>query len=173
VSASLKGQLLVASPTLLDPNFTRTVVLILEHTEDDGAAGVVLNRPSEVGVDGALPQWDAFAAVPPVVFVGGPVAEGSAICLGRTRGSVDLDVLDLSREPDDQAPDQVRLFSGYAGWAPGQLEDEVAEGAWFVLAAADDDVLSGDPERLWERVLRRQPGRVRIFATYPPALSLN
>jgi putative transcriptional regulator len=173
VAASLKGHLLVASPSLIDPHFVRTVVLILEHNSTEGAVGVVLNRPSTVWVDGALPEWDSFAATPSVVFVGGPVGAGGAICLGRKRGSIELDVLDLSREPDDQAPEQVRLFSGYAGWGPGQIEEEIAEGAWFVLSAGPDDVLSEDPEGLWGRVLRRQSGRVQIYATYPPALSLN
>jgi putative transcriptional regulator len=169
----LKGRLLVASPALLDPNFARTVVFLLEHTAEDGAVGLVLNRPSDVAVVEALPEWGPFAADPSVVYVGGPVSEGSAICLGRARGEADIEVIDLSRHPDDQAPERVRLFAGYAGWGTGQLEQEIEERAWFVLGAADDDALSDDPEGLWERVLRRQPGRVRIFATYPPALSLN
>ena len=169
---SLRGQLLVASPTLGDPNFSRTVVLLLEHN-DEGAVGVVLNRPSELLVGGALPAWDTFAARPSVVFVGGPVAEGTAICLGRSRGTDEVDVLDLERDPDDLAPDQVRLFAGYAGWVPGQLEAEIAEDAWFVVDAEPDDVLSDDPDGLWARVLRRQPDPLRLFALYPPSPSVN
>jgi putative transcriptional regulator len=168
----LKGRLLVASPTLLDPNFARAVVLLIEHT-DEGAVGVVLNRPVEVEVAAVLPEWEEVAAEPPVVFVGGPVSESSAICLGRTRGQDEIEVIDLSRHPDDLAPDRVRLFAGYAGWGPGQLEDEVEERAWFVVDAGPDDALCADPANLWERVLRRQPGRMRIFATFPPALTDN
>jgi len=165
--------LLVASPLLADPNFHRTVVLVLEHVEDDGAVGVVLNRPTEVLVHAALPDWDAVAAEPSVVFVGGPVAEGAAICLGRRRGAEGVEVVDLELDPDDVAAEEVRLFAGYAGWGPGQLEDEIEEGAWFVVDADPHDALSGDPEGLWARVLRRQRGRLRLFALYPPSPSVN
>ena len=162
----LKGMLLVAAPGLLDPNFFRTVVLILEHT-DDGAVGVVLNRPSEHELVSALPDWEERAAAPSVVFVGGPVGEGTAICLGRTGGSDDIAVIDASGDPDELAPSEVRFFSGYAGWGEGQLEDEIDEGAWLVLEAEPDDALDDEPELLWAKVLERQGGTLALLSRYP------
>ena len=169
---SLKGQLLVATPGLLDPNFFRTVVLVLEHG-DEGAVGVVLNRPSDFDVVTTLPDWEACAAAPPVVFVGGPVAEGTAICLGRVGGHDGITVVDASRDPDDLAAHEVRFFSGYAGWSADQLEDEIAEGAWLVLDADPDDALDDEPELLWSRVLERQGGELSLLAHYPDDPSTN
>jgi putative transcriptional regulator len=169
---SLKGKLLVATPALLDPNFFRTVVLLLEHGED-GAVGVVLNRPSDFELVATLPDWEDRAAAPSVVFVGGPVAEGTAICLGRVGGEDGITVVDASRDPDDLAAHEVRFFSGYAGWGAEQLEDEIDEGAWLVVDADPDDALDDEPERLWSRVLERQGGRLALLARYPDDPSTN
>jgi putative transcriptional regulator len=212
---SLKGQLLVANPAMPDPNFHRTVVLLLAHQED-GALGVVLNRPSELDVDSPLPRWERLVADPPVVFVGGPVAPGAAICLARMAGPPPVDAsagpgagedaseggsqvweppdptraaglggwmplvgelgtLDLEGDPDDLAidVDAIRVFAGYAGWGPGQLENEIEAGAWFVVRAESGDALSGDPGQLWKRVLRRQGGRLALVAAYPNDPALN
>ncbi|MDQ1357705.1 MAG: putative transcriptional regulator [Acidimicrobiaceae bacterium] len=198
---TLKGRLLVANPAMPDPNFHRTVVLLLAH-QDDGALGVVLNRPSELDVDSPLPRWERLVADPPVVFVGGPVAPGAAICLARVPdpppevpdaaahhpsgmdreglgGWVplvgELGTLDLERDPDDLVirVDAIRVFAGYAGWGPGQLEGEIDAGAWFVVVAESGDALSGDPDQLWKRVLRRQGGRLALVAAYPNEPSLN
>lgn len=183
---SLKGRLLVANPAMPDPNFHRTVVLMLAH-QDDGALGVVLNRPSDLDVDSPLPRWERLVADPPVVFVGGPVAPGAAICLARVPDPPDatdggwvplvgeLGTLDLEGDPDDLAVsvDAIRVFAGYAGWGPGQLEGEIENDAWFVVPAEANDALSGDPEQLWKRVLRRQGGRLALLAAYPNEPSLN
>ncbi|MDQ3945004.1 MAG: YqgE/AlgH family protein [Actinomycetota bacterium] len=181
--ASHRGRLLVATPELGDPNFDRTVVLLLEHTPE-GAVGVVLNRPSgttltEAGADWG--GWDAFAAPPDVVFVGGPVARTAVIAVARTiEGKMDgfqpvlgddVGIVDLGLEPQDV--DAVRLFAGYAGWGGGQLEAEISAGGWFVLEALPSDPLSADPEELWREVLRRQGGRLALFAACPPDPSLN
>jgi putative transcriptional regulator len=190
----LKGRLLVANPAMPDPNFHRTVVLILAH-QDDGALGVVLNRPSELDVDAPLPRWERLVADPPVVFVGGPVAPGAAICLarvpdppgapsalgdGQTVGGWmpllgELGTLDLEGDPDDLAieVDAIRVFAGYAGWGPGQLEGEIEAGAWFVVPAEAGDALSENPALLWKQVLRRQGGRLALVAAYPNEPSLN
>ena len=180
---SLRGRLLVATPNLSDPNFFRTVVLVIEHG-DDGALGVVLNRPSELEVAEPLPAWADVAAQPPVVFVGGPVSPGSAICLARVRpangdgweplvGSVGA--VDLNLGPDEMTPrpEEVRVFAGYAGWGPRQLEAEIHSGGWFVVDAEPDDALFPLPDDLWSAVLRRQPGRLALFACYPPDPALN
>jgi putative transcriptional regulator len=171
-AVSLKGQLLVAVPGLYDPNFARTVVLLLEHT-DEGAIGVVLNRPSDHPLGSSLPDWDPFAAEPSVVFVGGPVSEETAICLGRTRGSDDIGVVDANRDPADLAPDRVRFFAGYAGWEEGQLEAEIIEGSWIVVPAEPEDALVDAPEDLWASVLKRQGGVLALLANAPEDISTN
>lgn len=184
---SLAGRLLVALPVLVDPNFARTVVLVLAADADDGAIGVVLNRPSQTDVGEPLPGWERLAASPGVVFVGGPVGATAAIGVARSTGlgSGDgwspvvgqLGTIDLGTDPDEVASsgviDVVRVFSGYAGWGPGQLEEEIAEGAWLVVDAAPDDVLCADPDRLWRLVLRRQGGRVAWLANMPPDPRVN
>src|SRR5687768_2508756 len=133
MSEPVRGKLLVATPDLEDPNFFRTVVLMLEHT-DDGALGVVLNRPTIAELTEPLPAWAPMAAEPAVVFTGGPVQPEAAIGLGRrTPGEGepdgfaalfgDLGTVDLERPPDAVVPviDRIRVFAGYAGWGPGQL----------------------------------------------------
>jgi putative transcriptional regulator len=182
--ASLKGALLVATPVLGDPNFERTVILVLEHTED-GAVGVVLNRPSTIDFVGPLPDWYGFAAYPPVVFVGGPVGEGSAIGLARARHPAttdgfthvlgDVGTVDLTLDPDELPVgiEEVRVFSGYAGWGEGQLEGEIEDEAWWVVAAEQDDPMCAAPENLWRSVLRRQTGRLAMFAAFPVDATTN
>jgi putative transcriptional regulator len=177
------GMLLVATPPLVAPNFDRTVVLLLEHG-DGGAVGLVLNRPSDTRVAEALPGWELLAAEPSQVFVGGPVSEDAAIALGAARrpdpGSGFMPVvgevgtIDLHRDPDEVWDDitAVRIFAGYAGWGPGQLEDELANHAWVVLPGEADDVM-GPPEDLWRRVLRRQGGTTAWLANAPTDPSVN
>jgi putative transcriptional regulator len=189
LDARLRGRLLVANPGLPDPNFDRTVVLILAH-EDEGALGLVLNRPTEMDVDSPLPRWEHLAADPRVVFVGGPVSPGAAICLARVpvAGVFDPDVtegwapvtgelgtLDLEKDPEDLdiSVEEIRVFAGYAGWGAGQLEEEIEAGAWFVLSAEPGDIMSCEPEMLWKRVLRRQGGDLAIIAAFPPDPNLN
>ncbi len=184
------GQLVVATPLLQDPNFARTVVLLLQADEADGALGLVLNRPTGTGVEEVLPDWSPLSAAPPVVFRGGPVQPQAAVCLGHRRlggpqvaaysevegvpgGSIGT--VDLDAEPGDLAPvvDGVRLFAGYAGWSAGQLEAEVAEGAWWVVDALPADAFDGRPEQLWSRVLRRQGPPLAFAAGYPDDPTLN
>ena len=189
-TADWTGRLLVATPQLLDPNFARTVVLLLQHDDEDGALGLVLNRPSETEVGEVLDEWHPLAAPPGVVFGGGPVQPNAAICLGHGRpgapqvasysvlegspgtafGTVDLDA-----EPADvlTAVSEVRLFAGYAGWSVGQLEDEVAEGSWWVLDALPSDAFTDQPEHLWAAVLRRQGAPLAFAASFPADPTLN
>src|SRR5713101_1962375 len=189
VDVLLRGRLLVANPALPDPNFDRTVVLVLAH-EEEGALGLVLNRPTEMDVDAPLPRWDHLAADPRVVFVGGPVAPGAAICLARVplarvsdaefaEGwapvTGELGTLDLEKDPEDLLVDveAIRVFAGYAGWGAGQLEQEIEAGAWFVVAAESGDIMSCEPEQLWKRVLRRQGGDLAVVAAFPADPKLN
>jgi putative transcriptional regulator len=180
----VRGRLLVAAPPLVDPNFDRTVVLMLEHGPE-GALGLVLNRPGDTEIADAVPEWGALATAPPVVFAGGPVSPESVIALARSDAPDERDgwvpvggglgTVDLARAPDEVAApiDGVRVFVGYAGWAPGQLEEELARGAWFVVDFDLDDAFGVDPQHLWRRVLRRQRGRLALFADCPLDPSTN
>lgn len=179
--ASLTGRLLVATPILGDPNFDRTVVLLLEHGEE-GAVGLVLNRPSDTEVAEPLPEWDGVAATPSVIFVGGPVARSAVIGLGRRAGGGEgwrplvggVGIVDLGAGPAFPAPvEELRLFAGYAGWGAGQLEAEIDAAAWWVVDAAPGDALSPSPEHLWSEVLRRQCGRLKMYAHFPEDPSAN
>jgi putative transcriptional regulator len=176
---------LLATPVLVDPNFMRTTVFIAEHSID-GAVGVVLNRPSNTDVAGVLPAWSAAVTSPAVVFVGGPVAQEGALALARVGGLelpdfgfqpvVDgFGVVDLETDSSLLAPHLagMRVYAGYAGWAPGQLEAEVAEGAWYVVDGAPDDVFCSRPEVLWRDVLRRQGGELALVSTFPADPTLN
>ena len=181
--APAKGMLLVSTPPLVDPNFDRTVVLLLEHGEG-GTVGLVLNRPSETRVAEALPGWELLSAEPGNVFVGGPVADDAAIALGAARrldaGAgwsplVDeVGTIDLHRDPDEVYAEisAIRVFAGYAGWSPDQLEQELADHAWIVLPSRPDDVI-GAPDDLWRRVLLRQGGRTAWLANAPVDPSVN
>jgi putative transcriptional regulator len=180
MSESVRGRLLVATPDLRDPNFSRTVVLMLEHS-DEGALGVVLNRPIEMSVTEVLPTWADLSSAPACLFVGGPVAPTAVIGLGRGGGPVfqplfdGLGTLDLDLDPAEYAATiaGLRVFVGYSGWSPGQLELELSAGGWLVVDLADDDPFSSDPSQLWHRVLRRQGGRVAMFASAPEDPSTN
>ena len=176
---SLVGHLLVATPSLRDPNFERTVVLMVAH-EDGGALGVVLNRATEVAVGEVLGGWGGLASEPSVVFEGGPVQPEAAICLARSktpsadvRGFSRVDgavgTVDLSGDPDSfrDRLAEVRVFAGYAGWSPGQLEDEIATGSWFTFKALPRDAFTDRPDDLWAMVLRRQGGIIAAVAIYP------
>jgi putative transcriptional regulator len=187
---SLSGRLLVATPLLGDPNFRRTVILIVEDEPEEGTLGVVLNRPTEVQVGQVLESWTELVTGPTVVFKGGPVAPNSALALALARGedeplgwrSLDgsnlmsrIGLVDLEAPPELLAGGitSLRVFAGYAGWGPGQLRAEIDEGAWYVLAGEPTDAFLAEPERLWGAVLRRQGGDFAIVATYPDDPMLN
>ena len=183
----LTGRLLVAAPMLDAPTFARTVVLLLDHDED-GSLGLVLNRPSHVPVGAVLPPWDGRTTGTDVLFTGGPVAEDSALALGLHTGPEDgpepegfrrvagpFGLVDLDVDPDDSLAeiDAIRIYAGYAGWSSGQLDDEIAEGAWYVVDGGPADVFDAEPEDLWMRVLRRQQGDLAFVATPSTDPTLN
>ena len=174
----------MSTPGLSDPNFDRAVVLLLEHDED-GALGVILNRPSTTPVGEVLPSWQDLSSEPPVVFGGGPVDGTAAICLGSTRPGVvnaavqaispTLGVVDLDSDPALLAADvaYVRIFAGYAGWGAGQLDAEIDAGGWFVVPCLPPDPFTAAPATLWRTVLRRQGGRLALASTFPEDPSHN
>jgi putative transcriptional regulator len=180
-SQSLKGHLLVAGPSLIDPNFRRTVVLVGEHG-DDGALGVVLNRASETLVGEALPELTPLVDAGDAVHVGGPVQPTAIVVLAEFAEPALAESLvleDVGFLPSEIDPDalgdlrRARVFAGYAGWGPGQLDDELREGSWIVEPAASDDVFTSDPDELWADVLRRKGGPFGVLALMPPDPSLN
>lgn len=179
---SLRGKLIIAGPTLLDPNFARTVVLIAEHTEE-GAMGLVLNRPAETLVDEAVPDL-AWMPADERVWVGGPVAETAVIVLAEWErpelagALVDADLGFVGSDADEQeqldgAIRRARVFAGHAGWGPGQLEDELAEESWIVESPRREEIFTVDPDALWAAVLRRMGSRFALLATMPPDPSVN
>ncbi len=173
------GSLLVATPSLLDPNFERAVILLLD-LDANGALGVVLNRPSDVPVDEVLPAWADGVTAPDVLFVGGPVSTDSALAVGALpaereepvgfrRLYDDIGIIDLDAPPELVVPalEGLRVFAGYAGWGGGQLETEVAADSWYVLPSQHDDVFAAAPTGLHRQVLRRQPGELAWVSTRP------
>jgi putative transcriptional regulator len=183
--ASTAGRLLIAEPMLGDPNFDRTVVLMVEHT-DEGALGLVLNRPTDVLVAEALPGWADLVTQPPVLHVGGPVDERTGWCLARATDAEslehfvplldDLGLVDLSRDPLDLVGSlrAARLYAGYSGWGPGQLEGELSVDAWFVVDARPEDPFHDSGDDLWRAILARQSTEdLRRLALFPPDPSLN
>lgn len=182
---TLRGKILVASPILRDPNFIRAVIFLCAH-DPSGALGVVLNRPSPIAVDDVLERWAPLMSQPPSLFSGGPVDLDSAIALGWLRDADPQDggisvvtdpiaMLDLNHEPDDleRSLSAARIFLGYAGWTPGQLETELDEQAWVVVDALPTDVFTLRPDLLWNEVLRRQGGTTAMLATFPEEPTRN
>jgi len=180
---TLRGRLLVATPAIEDGPFLRSVVFLLDH-DQDGALGVIVNRPLDSDVDDVLPDWAGLVNAPVCLFDGGPVAMDSALALGviadtappfgwrQMSGRVGL--VDLEGPlPGTGDFAGLRVFAGYAGWGSGQLEEELEGGAWLVVAAEDDDLLSPQPETLWREVLRRQDDDVRFWTTFPDDPSAN
>lgn len=165
---TLGGRLLVATPLIRDPNFAHTVVYLYAHEEDEGAAGVVVNRPTEVPTVDHLPSWRSVLAAPPSVFWGGPVAEDSGVVVMIRDGEIQL--AQWTEPPGDV---RARLFVGQAGWAPLQLEAEIEEGAWLVVDPQPDDVLPAFPHDLWPDLLRRLGGRAAFWATHPLDPTVN
>ena len=169
------GKVLVATPRLIDPNFFRTVILIVQH-DAEGTVGVVLNRETSEIVGDHLPEWAAYAAEPGFIHFGGPVEPEIAIGLststtGESTGVPGLSIVDLASEPEsDSSP--IRVYSGYSGWGAGQLEAELAEGSWYVVQASPDDPFDA-PEGQWARILRRQSGHLALVSTFPDDIALN
>jgi putative transcriptional regulator len=176
----LQGKLIVSSPSLLDPNFRKTVVLIAHH-DDEGALGLVLSRPSDVAAAEAVPVLDGLPGAEDPVFVGGPVQPDAFMVLAEFEDVDDaaapiidgLGFMPADAEPADLAIKRLRLFAGYSGWGSGQLEDELAEESWIVVDAAADDAFADDPDVLWRTVLQRKGGAFSLMENMPFDPGLN
>lgn len=176
---SLSGKLLIASPGMAD-FFRRSVVLVVEHNER-GAFGLVLNRPSESTVGDAVPELAELIGSEHVIYVGGPVQPGAVTAVAEHAdpdastklvvgavGMVDLDETPEGRQPDVS---RIRVFAGYAGWGPGQLDAEIEAEAWIVEDAHPDDPFGEND--LWSAVLSRKGGEFVLLARMPPDPSVN
>ena len=187
------GDLLVATPRLVDPNFDRTVVFVIEHQEA-GTLGVVINRTSDISCAAAVPRWASRFADEAAVGLGGPVEPQGLLALGATAGPPSgtarpshgpsdesseaggawrtvngaVGLVDLTADPSelDNAVVAVRLYGGHAGWGPGQLRGEMQAGCWWVFDSAPGD-LTADAATLWHDVLARQSPPDRLLARYP------
>jgi putative transcriptional regulator len=180
MAPSLSGRILIARPEPHDPAFDATLTLILEHS-NEGALGLVLNRPSSLAMADAFPEWDELAGQPEVVFTGGEVDRDALIALGRSmacNGTLVLGAhsIDLDAQPALAVAEgimQVRVFAGYSGWAAGQLEGEIANHGWWVVDGGIEDLFTDDPARLWSKVLQRQGGDLAWYAHFPLNPTLN
>jgi putative transcriptional regulator len=176
----LQGKLLVSSPSLIDPNFRKTVVLIAHHDEE-GALGLVLSRPSDVAAVEAVPVLDGLPGADDPVFVGGPVQPDAFMVLAEFEDLeqaaapiIDgLGFMPADAEPGDLAIKRLRLFAGYSGWGSGQLEDELEDDSWIVVDAAADDAFADDPDVLWRTVLQRKGGAFSLMENMPFDPGLN
>lgn len=182
------GRMLLALPSLSDPNFARAVVYLLEHDPDGGSTGVVVNRPTHTPVGQVLPAWQGTMSDPDVVFRGGPVQQNGALCLARlpapddrrdtegiriSRNGVGLVDLDWDAEDVRSAVRKLRVFAGYSGWSPGQLAGEIAREDWFVVPGDVAEIFTEDPATLWSRLWTREPFPVSLMAGYPEDPTLN
>lgn len=180
----LTSKLLVSVPrerSLVDDQdvFDRSVVLVLHHDEE-GAHGLILNRPLSADVDAVLPGWQEHVSAPDRLFQGGPVSLDTALGLASMPGDDDetlgvrrifggVCLVDLDAPPPVVVPmlAALRIYAGYAGWAPAQLEGEIEAGYWFVVDAEASDPFSDDPADLWQNVLLRQRSALAFAASFP------
>ena len=178
----MRGELLIAAPSLLDPNFARSVVLIADMN-DEGAMGVILNRPAGVTVAEAAPDLEPLVGADTEIFSGGPVQPTAGVVLaeyepGEAEGRVVFDGIALLpglQELAEALPAvrRTRVFAGYAGWGPGQLEEELEREDWIRERASPEDIFSDDPEELWSAVLTRKGGQYALVARMPDDPSQN
>ena len=181
------GQLLVAAPDVLAPHYNRSVILITEQ-HAGRTYGVDLTKRSEVAVFNVMPEWLPVVAKPQALYIGGPLNQQSVLGLGMTQPGVTFDeddvlskiaprlaLVDLRAEPSELEGRLagMRLFAGYAEWAPGQLEEEIADGDWYVAPALAQDVLTPGPADLWGDVMKRQPMPLPLFSTFPRSADAN
>jgi putative transcriptional regulator len=179
---SVRGQLLIAGPMLLDPNFWRTVVLVVEHT-DEGALGLVLNRPSQTTVGEAAAELSDVIDAAQELFIGGPVQPSSVIVLADFEDPDDaallafddVGVLATTADPAQRSVGvrEARAFAGHAGWGPAQLDSELERGDWILEPGRREDAFCTNPEQLWHDVLTRKGGSYALVARMPANPSLN
>lgn len=181
-----RGDLLVSTVDVRDGGFFEESVVYLIDADDDGALGVVLNKRADLALERVLPGWVDLVSPPHVLFRGGPVLPEGAVCLAsvadpdedppgwrQVTGRIGLLHLDTPTELVHGTYDDIRIFAGYSGWSPWQLETEIGRGLWHVLPSTYTDLFGGSPWGLWRDVLRRQGGDLAVYATWTDAPHLN
>jgi putative transcriptional regulator len=178
-----KGVFLVAGPQLLDPNFRKTVVLVIHHGLD-GTLGIVINRPTTTALSRLLPDTKEFQGQPDTVYIGGPVFQQVLLLLLRSRirlqsanqvlddvyFSQDMNMLtDMFKQNSQKGA--FRVYAGHAGWAPGQLEDEFERGDWRVIRADSGTVFEKDPDTVWPEMIQRSSEQ-KIKGLHRPVLPI-
>lgn len=179
------GELLISTAAVTEGVFARSVIYLLD-CDEDGCLGVVVNQPAVIDLSDVLPHWVPLTTPPQVLFSGGPVSPNGAVCVARVQhpgeeppgwrrvdGAIGLLHLDTPVELVDGAFCDLRIFAGYAGWSPGQLEGEIVRGDWIRARAHEEDVFGSDPASLWRRVLRRQNGEAALLSTMPRHAEVN
>jgi putative transcriptional regulator len=179
---SLRGKLLVASPALIDPNFARAVVLITEHN-DEGAMGIVLDRPSDATVGEVVPQLADAAGAEAPIYVGGPVQPTALVVLAEfsdpeaaawiVTADVGFASADLETQDLGAVVRRARVYAGYSGWGPGQLEAEMEVDSWIVEPPLPRELFPDAPDTLWNDVLARKGGQYALVARMPDDPSMN
>ena len=165
------GSLLVATPDMMDPNFTRAVILLIAYSPEDGAMGLILNRPLTVDqMDDQSPiaSWMESSQSPSTIFLGGPVEPNGYICMTPDSSSLSgLRSVDIESISPVHLDGPHRVFRGYTGWGASQLEDEVTFKSWYIVPSQSSDVLTNSPDTLWNDVLQRQEGPLKKLGLFP------
>jgi putative transcriptional regulator len=175
---NVAGHFLVATPVIATPPFARSVILMLEHDES-GAVGLILNAETAIPVSDHLPEIAHLTSEPSTVFVGGPVASDTAVLLGRSDGGSflrptaldNIGILDVDSIPGDL--EALRVFAGYSGWSPWQLEAELDSGSWWALPVERGLVFEKNTSAMWNRVVASAPGTIPFHATFPSDVTAN
>lgn len=181
----IAGELLVSTSAIGGDFFDQSVVLLLD-CDTDGALGVTLNKLAPTPLEAVLPDWVDLVAPPRVLFAGGPVSPQGAVCVAQVHDpseeppgwrrifdDIGLLHLDTPVELAQGGYTGLRIFAGYAGWAPNQLDDELARGLWYRMTARTEDIFTADAPGLWRRVLRRHGGTPALLSTWPVDPELN
>lgn len=165
------GSLLVATPDMKDPYFTRAVILLIAYSPEDGAMGLILNRPLTVDqMDDQSPiaSWMESSQSPSTIFLGGPVEPNGYICMTPDSSSLSgLRSVDIESISPVHLDGPHRVFRGYTGWGASQLEDEVTFKSWYIVPSQSSDVLTTSPGTLWNDVLQRQEGPLKKLGLFP------
>ena len=165
------GSLLVATPDMMDTNFTRAVILLIAYSPEDGAMGLILNRPLTVDqMDDQSPiaSWMESSQSPSTIFLGGPVEPNGYICMTPDSSSLSgLRSVDIESISPVHLDGPHRVFRGYTGWGASQLEDEVTFKSWYIVPSQSSDLLTTSPDTLWNDVLQRQEGPLKKLGLFP------
>lgn len=179
-----KGQVLISEPFLADPNFGRSVVLITEYSEDEGAFGFIINKPTMLSMSDVV---ESFTIKGFTFHIGGPVNSDTVFFIHQSTDPVpeshsvfenltwsgDFEEIKSRIELGQVEPKDIKFFGGYSGWSPGQLEEEVKSRSWIIGNLTADEIMNGDPHELWKKALKGMGRKFSIMAEFPENPQLN